>query len=86
MRISKIINIVHGILGQPLYFRLTARHFLTRLIWPSIVPFTWSGNRVHGECDRSTGASYSYVPDSTSGLARGPCFTPFSDLYRLQNL
>jgi hypothetical protein len=38
------------------------------------IPYTWSENRAHGRCDRSTGNAYSSkAPDPTSGISRGPC-------------
>jgi hypothetical protein len=50
--------------------------FLTHWSWLRFVPFTWTGMRAHGGCDRSTGDAYSSMaPDPTSDIFRGP-FTP----------
>jgi hypothetical protein len=39
-------------------FILIVKSFLTHWSWLWVVPFTWSGNRAHAGCDRSTGDEY----------------------------
>jgi hypothetical protein len=55
---SKFTNF-HWAIPCLTFFILIVRSYLAHWLWHQITPHSWSWNRAHGRCDRSTGDAYS---------------------------